>query len=231
MLRPAKILNRQFRKPTRIPYNRVTDDEPMSTRAGERSPCGSIALVSYIPEPLGSFFYKLRGTLPGESHPQAHITILPPRPLRVSVNAASEQVLAVLSKFAPFEVELANVGRFAETGFLFVNVGEGADTFHALHDALNRGDLAYEEEFEFRPHLTLGGPVPNADTAAVQDQAEAAWLAADHARRFLLDDIALLCSDTDDPNGEWYRLWTYSLNTKATALTKAAAAALTNRTS
>jgi 2'-5' RNA ligase len=191
---------------------------------------GLIALVSYVPEPLGSFFYNLRGTLPGDSNPQAHVTILPPRPLRVGVDAASEQALEVLSRFPAFEVELSNIGRFAETNFLYVDIGDGADTFHELHDALNQGDLAHAEEFEFRPHLTLGGPVPEAKMDSTQDRAEVAWLKADHPRRFTVDEIVLLWLSGDDSSSEWQRLWSYSLRTKGTAMSKAATA-LTNRTS
>jgi 2'-5' RNA ligase len=190
-----------------------------------------IALVSYIPEPLSSFFYDLRGKLPGDSNPQAHITILPPRPLRVPVEQASQQTLEVLSHFPAFEVELSKVGRFAETNFLYVDIGEGADSFHQLHDSLNQGDLAHEEEFEFRPHLTLGGPVPEAHVSSIQDQAEVAWLSADHPRRFVLDEIVFLWLNSEDATGEWNRLWTYSLRTKGTAMSKAATAAFTNRTS
>lgn len=204
----------------------------MSTRdAPESSRWGLIALVSYVPEPLGSFFYDLRGKLPGGSNPQAHITILPPRPLRVPVDAASEQAIEILSRFNAFEVELSNVGRFAQTNFLYVDIGQGADAFHNLHDALNQGDLAHAEEFQFRPHLTLGGPVPEAKMESTQDEAEVAWLAADHSRQFVLDKIVFLWLPSEAPGGEWHRLWIYNLSTKATALTKAARAALTNRTS
>lgn len=203
----------------------------MSTRdAPESSKWGFMALVSYVPEPLAAFFYNLRGSLPGGANPQAHITILPPRPLRVAVNAASDQALEVLSRFPAFEVELSAVRRFPETNFLYVDIGTGADSFHKLHDALNGGDLAHAEEFEFRPHLTLGGPVPEAKMNSSQDRAEVAWLAADHPRRFVLDEIVFLWLNCEDPSGEWHRLWTYNLKTKGTALSKAATA-LTNRTS
>ena len=196
----------------------------------ESSTWGLIALVSYIPEPLGSFFHELRGTLPGDGNPQAHITILPPRPLGVPVDTASQQALRVLSQFPPFDVELAQVGRFAETNFLYVDIGEGAASFHRLHDALNQGDLAHQEEFEFRPHLTLGGPVPEAHVNSIQDQVAVAWLSAAHPRRFVLDEIVFLWLSNDDASGEWHRLWTYSLATKGTAMSKAATA-LTNQTS
>jgi 2'-5' RNA ligase len=201
------------------------------TGISDVSPWGYFALVSYIPEPLGSFFRGLRGALPGATNPQAHITLLPPRPLRLPVNTASEQVLEVLANFPPFEVELSTVRRFPETNFLYLDIAEGNSLVHALHDALNTGDLLHAEEFEFRPHLTLGGPVPEGHLNSVQDQAEHAWLSAGHPRRFTLDEIVFLWLSPDNPRREWQRFWSYNLRTKSTARTKAASATLTNRTS
>ena len=197
----------------------------------ESSAWGLFALVSYIPEPLGSFFHQLRGTLPGGSNPQAHVTVLPPRPLRVPVDTATDEAVRILSRFPAFEVELSSIGRFAETNFLYLDIGDGSALFHDLHDALNAGDLAHAEEFEFRPHLTLGGPVPEANLPSIQGQAEVAWLSADHPRRFTVDEIVFLWLSPDSPNGEWSRLWSYNLRTKGTAMSKAASAPFTNQTS
>ena len=197
----------------------------------EASQWGQFALVSYIPEPLGSFFYELRGTLPGDSNPQAHVTILPPRPLRLPVDSASEQTLKVLSNFPAFDLELSSVQRFPETNFLYLDIADGNSLVHDLHDALNTGELACTEEFEFRPHLTLGGPIPETDLNAVQHQAQVAWLAAGHSRRFTLDEIVFLWLNPMNAQGDWHRLWSYNLRTKGTAMTKAATAAFTNRTS
>lgn len=192
---------------------------------------GDCALVSYIPEPLGSFFDELRRALPGETNPQAHITILPPRPLRSPVEIASEQALKVLADFPPFEVEFSAVGSFPHTNFLYLDVGDGNSLIRALHDALNAGDLLHAEEFDFRPHLTLGGPIPEANLISTQDQAEIAWHSASHPRRFTLDEIVFLWLSRDSLEGEWQRLWSYNLRTRSTARGKAASATFTNRTS
>lgn len=197
----------------------------------EASQQGQFALVSYIPEPLGSFLYELRGTLPGGSNPQAHITILPPRPLRVPVETASERTLEVLARFPVFEIELSTVQRFPQTNVLYLDIAEGNEVVHELHDALNTDELACEEEFEFRPHLTLGGPVPEPELEAFHDQAEVAWLATGHSRRFTVDEIVFLWLNPANPEGGWRRLWSYDLRTKGAIMTKAARAAFTNRTS
>lgn len=197
----------------------------------EESRWGQFALVSYIPEPLGSFIYTLRGALPGDGNPQAHVTILPPRPLLVPVDSASEQALKVLSNFPAFEIELSTVQRFPETNFLYLDVAYGNSLVHDLHAALNTGDLACAEEFEFRPHLTLGGPIPETDLKAREDQAQIAWLGTGHSRRFTLDEVVFLWLNPANLQGDWHRLWSYNLRTKSTAMTKAATAAFTNRTS
>ncbi|MBV9265096.1 MAG: 2'-5' RNA ligase family protein, partial [Acidobacteriaceae bacterium] len=114
---------------------------------------GFFALVTYVPDPLGSVINNLRLSLPGEFR-QTHITILPPRPLRLPVDAASDYSRRVLNQFGPFEVELTSVDRFPVTNVLYLDLAEGSEAVHELHDALNTGDLLFREEFEFYPHLT-----------------------------------------------------------------------------
>ncbi len=192
----------------------------------DSSQWGSFALVSYIPEPLGSFFDRLRHELPGQANPQAHITLLPPRPLRAPVQIASEQALKVLSNFPPFELEFSGVTSFPNTNFLYLDIADGSSLLYALHDALNTGDFLHSEQFEFRPHLTLGGPVPQAHLPSAQDQAQTAWLSATHPRRFTLDEIVFLWLSPNSVDGEWHRLWSYNLRTRSTARTKAASVGL-----
>ena len=206
---------------------RVSINDSMTMNGNsDSSQWGSFALVSYVPEPLGSFLDGLRRELPGDANPQAHITLLPPRPLRAPVETASKQALEVLSNFLPFEVEFSTVGSFPNTNFLYLDIADGSSLVHALHDALNTGDFLYAEQFEFWPHLTLGGPVPQAHLPSVQGQAQAAWLAAAHSRRFTLDEIVFLWVSPIGGDGEWHRLWSYNLRTRSTARTKAASAGL-----
>ena len=50
------------------------------------------ALVIYIPDPLGRFLDDLRRELVPGCNPHAHVSVLPPRPLAVDWQVASEQV-------------------------------------------------------------------------------------------------------------------------------------------
>ncbi len=196
----------------------------------ETTQWGSFALVSYIPDPLGSFLHGLRQTLPGEDNPQPHITILPPRPLKLPAEAASQQAQKILLQVPAFEVELSKVRSFPGTNMLYLDVGEGNNALHELHAALNAGDLDHREKFDFRPHLTLGGPVSSQDLQPVRQRMESAWYASDCPRRFTLDEVTFLWLNPHIAQGEWQRLWSHKLSTKETIHTRAAGAGVTART-
>lgn len=191
---------------------------------------GSFALVSYIPDPLGSLLHGLRQSLPGEDNPQPHITILPPRPLQLPVEAASQMALKILLTFPAFEVELSNVRSFPDTNVLYLDVGRGSSSLYRLHAALNSGELHHLEEFDFRPHITLAGPVARADLKAVRQQAEKAWHSADPPNGFLLDQVSFLWLKPDSAQGEWMRFWSHRLSTKETSRARNTRAAVTSQT-
>ena len=78
--------------------------------AGDR--INSFALVSYIPDPLAAFLDKLRQELVPHCFLRAHVTILPPRPISSSPEAAWRLVQSFVPLFGPFEVEMTNVEVF-----------------------------------------------------------------------------------------------------------------------
>jgi 2'-5' RNA ligase len=136
----------------------------------------------------------------------------------------------ILSQFPPFEVELSRVRQFPETKFLYLDLGEGNSVIHDLHDALNKGDLFDAEEFEFRPHLTLGGPVSSGVLDSARHQAEVTWNAEHCAARFTVQEVVCLWLSPDSGHGEWRRLWSQKLSGTA-ARSSAATATVTSRTS
>lgn len=174
------------------------------------SACGRFALVCYVPEPLGSAIGKLAGDLSGGNRPEAHITILPPRPLRRPLEDVSSALKSMLEQLPVFDVNLSEVCRFDGTNVLYLNLVEGDEIVHRLHDTLNTGVLAYDEPFEFRPHLTLTEPLPEADVDAVQSRAELLWKSF-IVRRFPVNEIVFLCSAPGDPRGQWRRYWSIAL--------------------
>lgn len=189
---------------------------------------GSLALVNYIPDPLGAFLHSLRRLLPGEENPQAHITILPPRPLQLPVEAASLEARRVLDRFTRFEVELSNVRSFPDTNYLYLDVVEGDAKLHAMHAALNAGGLSHVERFEYRPHLTIGGPVNESALESIQRKAERAWRASACSRRLMVDEIVCLWLPHGGTSSDWRRLWSHWLSAQAG---KGAAAGTTAQTS
>lgn len=193
--------------------------------------CGSIALVSYIPDPLGALLYDLGRLLPGDRNPQPHVTILPPRPLRAGVETASHEAQRILQKFPSFEVELTRVRHFPQTNMLYLDVGDGDVSLHGLHSALNTGNLQHAERFEYLPHLTLGGPVPPYSLATARELIESIWHSMSRPARFSISEIVCLWLSPGAAWGDWQRLWTQLLhNGENSKPNKALGAAFTART-
>ncbi|HEX4772450.1 MAG TPA: 2'-5' RNA ligase family protein [Bryobacteraceae bacterium] len=175
------------------------------------SPWGAFALVSYVPDPLGSLLDNFRHSVSGSDQAQAHVTLLPPRALRVPLETASEQAASTLRAFSPFEVELDAVHRFPVTNVLYLGISCGSNNVRELHRALNTAGLAAHEQFDFQPHLTLGGPFPEPSDAA-EASVSNAWSKVQLSKRFLMDEIvALWANPLAAPQESWTRVWTYNL--------------------
>ena len=170
-----------------------------------------MALVSYVPDPLGGFVDEMCVAVSGAHCPPAHVTLLPRRPLRGNVDGVSEQLRAVLGRFAPFEIELTGVCRFSTTDVIYLDIGEGTERLHQIHDALNIGELAHEEEFPFHPHLTIARPMPYLDINRLQRHVEAIWKVNPHSQRFTVSEAALVWIGPTGVDGDWRRLWTAPL--------------------
>lgn len=189
---------------------------------------GSFALVNYIADPQGAFVHSLRKLLPGDENPQAHITILPPRPLQLPVEAASREARRVLDGFERFEVELSAVRRFPQTNYLYLDIADGNRSLHAMHDALNTGLLSHAEKFEYRPHLTIAGPVSENTLESMQSEAERAWRASGCSPRLVVDEIVCLWLPHGGNSSDWRRLWSHWLGGNAGKRATAGATAQTS---
>jgi 2'-5' RNA ligase len=183
----------------------------MNTKLSDPPEWGFFALVAYIPTPLGSFLQSLRHEMPGEENPQAHITVLPPRPLRARVDLVSHEAQDVLSRFYPFTVQLSDVKVFPETNILYLAIATGNDILHRLHDELNSGLLAYEESFDFLPHLTLSGAVPLHEISERQAQAKKAWAAHEGETSFEVNEVVALWQPLYTSPDDWNRVWSQRL--------------------
>src|SRR5664279_3998342 len=113
------------------------------------------ALVIYIPGPLGKFLDDLRRELVPGCNPHAHVSLLPPRPLAVDWQVASDQVRSITDRWTPFEVELTGIEIFPVTDVIYIEVGAGASELRRIHTAMNAGPLGFQDPFPYHPHITL----------------------------------------------------------------------------
>lgn len=183
----------------------------MNTKLLDLPEWGSFALVTYIPEPLGSFLQSVRNDLPGDEKPQAHITLLPPRPLRAEMEKVSLEAQSILSRFQVFSVTLSGVKLFPETNILYLEIGSGNEALHALHDALDTGLIAHEESFDFLPHLTISGPIPQNNAAKVRAQATRAWEKHSGKTTFEVSEVVALWQPLHGSPDDWNRVWSQKL--------------------
>jgi 2'-5' RNA ligase len=184
----------------------------MSNQPAESEPTwGSVALVTYLPDPLGAFLTKLRSYFPGEDQPEAHITLLPPRALTLPLGAASHAISRMLDRIQPVELELGQVKAFPGTNMLYLSIERGAEELLQLHRSLNDGELFAHEKFEYIPHLTLSGPLTADELNGAVERANEAWNAAGHDRRFLLNEVVVLWQPGASSEKGWNRITSFSV--------------------
>jgi 2'-5' RNA ligase len=154
--------------------NGVLSGVPAGQRLNEQR-LNVYALVTYIPDPLGRFLDDLRRELAPGCNPHAHVSVLPPRPLGVDWHVAGEQVRELTETQAPFVVGLADIRIFPVTNVIYIEVGSGATELRHMHDAINRGALAFEEPFVYQPHITLAQEILQGEVQAVHELAKRRW--------------------------------------------------------
>lgn len=156
------------------------------------------ALVIYIPGPLGDFLDDLRRDLVPHYNPHAHISVLPPRPLAVPWQTASEQVRTLIGGWAPFEIALTGIQVFPVTDVIYIEVGAGAAELRGMHGAMNARALAFEEPFPYHPHITLAQEIPHEDVAATFERASRRWSDFAGARTFRAERAAFVQNAMDN---------------------------------
>jgi 2'-5' RNA ligase len=162
------------------------DCDPMS------DPINSYALVSYIPGRLGDFITKLRQDLVASCVARSHVSILPPRPLTATREEAAEQIRASLMPFAPFELDMPRIGVFEQTSVIFCEVGAGRDELIELHDVMNTGALAYNEPFEYHPHVTLAQGFDPLVLREMYELAQGRWQEFAPPSRVLIESVTFV---------------------------------------
>ncbi len=135
----------------------------------------SFAVVAYLVGPLADFVDGLRrGFTPGCTH-RAHVTLLPPRPLRGDPGEAIEFCREIGGRTDPFEIAAEAVDKFDATDVLKLSVRQGADQLRRLHGELNAGPLLQEEKYSYEPHVTLAQDLPPELIDDCLEKARASW--------------------------------------------------------
>ena|SRR5579862_3243159 len=167
------------------------------------------ALVIYINDPLAKFLDDLRLELVKGCRPRAHMTVLPPRPLP-AVEPALAQAEQQLAAFAPFEIEIHDIEVFPRTNVIYLGVSHGDATLREIHAAMNTGALAYNEPFDYHPHITLAQDFDAAELPRLEALARECWHNWRGPRTFPAERVAFV-QNTESNN--WVDLAEFSLGT------------------
>jgi 2'-5' RNA ligase len=157
---------------------------------------------------MGKFLDGLRQELVALCKAQSHVSVLPPREI-VSVERAQSMLADRLAGFAPFTVEVGQVAVFESTSVVYLAVGKGRSELLRLHDELNRGPLAFDERFQYHPHITLAQDFPVSELAILRDLAERRWAEYKGPRKFQIDRLTFV---QNTECNVWHDLRDFCLN-------------------
>jgi 2'-5' RNA ligase len=175
---------------------------------GEQARINSFALVAYLSDPLAGFLDRLRTDLVPGCHAKAHVTVLPPRPLRGSPEEAWSEIEKHLQDVPPFRVDLADIEIFSATQVIYLSVNAGNLELRRLHRLLNAGACAFREPYLYHPHLTLAQDLEPAQVAAALDTTKQRWREFSDRRGFTVEKLTFVQNTIDN---RWADLNLYPL--------------------
>ena len=152
------------------------------------------AVVAYVRSPVGIFVEELRRELhPAHTHADAHLTILPPRPISGTHQQGLELLAEVAQSATPFQVTMGEVETFAPvTPTVFLRVARGAYRMRELREKLNRGPFNFDEPWPYMPHLTIAKMDTIDEARKVLDVARQRWQAYSGARNLYVESLTLV---------------------------------------
>ncbi len=152
------------------------------------------ALVAYLRSPAGEFVENLRRELhPDLPQLAAHLTILPPRPLKGSESAALQVLERICGEEEPFEVTLGCVETFMPvTPTVFIRIDAAASHMSELHRKLNTAELQFQEEWPYIPHLTIAKMGSESHARDAYETARERWNDYTGGRRILLERLTFV---------------------------------------
>jgi 2'-5' RNA ligase len=152
----------------------------------------SFSLVSYIPGRLGEFLTRLRQELIAGCVAQSHVTILPPRPLFIELQAAEDELRERVAAFAPVRIGLPRIRVFEQTAVVFADIREGRNELLHMHNALNTGAFYFDEPFSYHPHVTLAQGMSPEQLPELYETALRRWKEAAPATSFTIESLTFV---------------------------------------
>jgi 2'-5' RNA ligase len=152
------------------------------------------AIVAYVGDAVGRFVEDLRCELhPPHGHLPAHLTILPPRPLRGREAAILESLEDICRTVEPFHVVMGEVATFAPlTPTVFIRVERAAYKLRELHDKLNTEGLGCQEQWPYMPHLTIVKMATEKEAQEALRKAREAWSRYRGPRQVMVDELTFV---------------------------------------
>jgi 2'-5' RNA ligase len=149
---------------------------------------------------VGEFVENLRRELhPDLPHLAAHLTLLPPRPLRGTEGSALQVLAGICGQVEPFEATLGDMESFVPTTpTVYIRVAHAAPRLRGLHDQLNTQALAFAEEWPYIPHLTVVKMPTEQAAQQALGIARERWQQYSGSRRILLDRLTFVREDAQN---------------------------------
>jgi len=171
------------------------------------------AAVAYARSPVGIFVEQLRRELhPAHTHADAHLTILPPRPLCGTEEQALGLLTEVCQAAAPFEITMGDVETFLPiTPTVFIRVARGAYRMRELRESLNLGALCFQEPWPYMPHLTIVKADSDDEVPRVLEIARQRWSEYSDTRKVRISKLSFVKGTGE----RWVDLGTVQLGKKA----------------
>ena len=152
------------------------------------------AAIAYVRSPVGIFVEQLRRELhPAHTHADAHLTILPPRPLCGTELQALDLLTEVCRATAPFEITMGDVETFLPvTPTVFIRVARGAYRLRELRESLNLGALCFQEPWPYMPHLTIVKADTVGEVPRVLEVARQRWSEYSDTRKVRISKLSFV---------------------------------------
>ena len=171
-------------------------------------PINQYALVTYLPDELGSFLDQMRRDLVQSCKARSHLSLLPPRSLKGLPSKAELQIQSTGDVTEPFLVKIGGVAMFPKTSVIYLELLAGQDELDSIHRKLSTESLEFDEPFPFHPHITLAQNFDLGTVAERYEIAKASWNSYAGPREFLLDRVVFV---QNTENNCWIDLRSFSL--------------------